>query len=442
MKRFLLLLAACGTALVGQAQISITSSSLSYSQNFDALDTTSYSGSGFHGSTNLPSGWLIWEFGSSSTRNGNDYVGDYGYSNSGDTYSYGSTGSTERALGTLASGSVSPHFGAAFVNNTGSTISGFSIRYRGEQWRMGSTGRTNLDSLVFEYSINADSLGDTTSPTVWTVDTALSLYTPNMGATGGALDGNAAGNNTIRTGTINLSIPSGAKLIIRWSDPNILGSDDGLAVDSFSVQFIISSSLRPNLVSVTPANGATGVGPTAIVSMTFDKQVTAGTGNIYIVDSNLNVTDTIVVNSASVTISGNTATVAHSGFRSSSTYYITFDSTAFDTAGYHCYGLYDINAWKFYSWTESVGSFRAGALPLQVVNPASQGYFDLSCVLSRPAHLKARVIDLNGRIVATQNFHTQQGDNRFRIKTNLPAGTYLIRVDDGIDWGSVKVILQ
>ncbi len=442
MKRFLLLLAACGSALIGQAQISITSSSLSYSQNFDALDTTAYSGSGFHGSTNLPAGWLIWEFGSSSTRNGNDYVGDYGYSNSGDTYSYGSTGSTERALGTLASGSVSPHFGAAFVNNTGSTLSGFSIRYRGEQWRMGSTGRTNIDSLVFEYSINADSLGDTTSPTTWTADTALSLYTPNMGATVGPIDGNASGNNTIRSGNVNLSIPNGAKLIIRWSDPNIIGSDDGMAVDSFSIQFTMSASLRPILVSMTANNGATGVLPTAPLTMTFDRHVTAGSGNIFLTDETNDTTYTIAANSASVTISGNTATVTHVTFPIATKYHVTFDSTAFDTAGNYCYGIYDTTAWVFHSWIEGIGGFRYGSLPLQVVNPATNGSFELNCTLLRAATLSVRIIDLNGRSVATQSFRAQQGDNRLRIKTDLPAGNYIIRVDDGHDWGSVKATMR
>lgn len=70
------------------AQISITSSSFSYTQDF-----ASYSG------TNLSiSGWSA-TFTGTPTYNGENT----GSSNSGGVYSYGTSGSTERALGALRS---------------------------------------------------------------------------------------------------------------------------------------------------------------------------------------------------------------------------------------------------------------------------------------------------------------------------------------------------
>src|SRR5690348_4368479 len=122
MKRLGLLLAACSICFASQAQISITSGSLLYTQNFDALDTVVYSTAN-PGSTNLPTGWSIFEYGTSTTRVNNGYTADSGASNTGDTYSYGVRGTTERALGSLASGSLSSNYGAKFVNNTGSVIS-------------------------------------------------------------------------------------------------------------------------------------------------------------------------------------------------------------------------------------------------------------------------------------------------------------------------------
>ncbi len=442
MKKIALLLAACSFGLAAQAQISITTSSLSYDQTFDGLDTTAYVGSGFHGSTNLPAGWQIFEHGSSTTRNGNDYVGDYGYSNSGDTYSYGSQGSNERALGSISSGSVSTNYGVVFVNNTGSTITSFIVRYRGEQWRMGRTGRTNLDSLLFYYSDSATSVADTI-PSKWTLDTALSLFTPNMGATGGPLNGNASGNNVIRTDTINLNLANGDTLVLGWHDVNILDADDGMGVDSFSVIFSIASSPRPVLLSHTPASNATGVSPGTTLTMTFDKAVSAGAGNIYLSNENTGNTTTIPANSAAVAISGATVTVTPpAALSNGDVYHVVFDSTAFDTAGYNCYGIYDTTAWAFTVFRGAVGSTHANNFALQALNPGINGVFTLNCSLAQATSLQVRVIDLNGRIVATRSFRAQKGENRLRIRTGLPAGTYLIRVDDGHDWSSVKAILQ
>ena len=50
------------------------------------------------------------------------YASGTGSSTTGNTYSFGASGSTDRAFGGLQSGSLIPTIGACFVNNTGSTI--------------------------------------------------------------------------------------------------------------------------------------------------------------------------------------------------------------------------------------------------------------------------------------------------------------------------------
>jgi MYXO-CTERM domain-containing protein len=50
------------------------------------------------------------------------------------------------------------------------------------------------------------------------------------------LDGNAAANQTLLSSTLSsLSWGQGSTLWIRWTDFNASGSDDGLAVDDFSL---------------------------------------------------------------------------------------------------------------------------------------------------------------------------------------------------------------
>ncbi|MBF9672503.1 PEP-CTERM sorting domain-containing protein, partial [Streptococcus pseudopneumoniae] len=79
-----------------------------YRQDFDSL---SASGSG---NATLPAGWLLSESGSSA-RNDGGYAASNGSDNGGDVYSFGALGSSERALGTLRSGTLSPIIGACFT---------------------------------------------------------------------------------------------------------------------------------------------------------------------------------------------------------------------------------------------------------------------------------------------------------------------------------------
>ena len=163
-----------------------------------------------------------------SAANDGKYTAGTGSGTGGDTYSFGATSSTERALGTLLSGTLTPTIGAAFANNTGGTITAIDVAYAGEQWRLGATGRA--DRLDFQYSLNATDLTTGT----WTDVDPLDYQVPVTAGTVGLLNGNA--NRTAVSATIaGLAIPAGQTFWIRWNDFNAAGSDDGLAVDDFSL---------------------------------------------------------------------------------------------------------------------------------------------------------------------------------------------------------------
>ena len=259
----LLLVLGAGAA---QAQnVSLTGGT--YSQNFDTLSNTA----GSTTNTALPTGWQLTESGGGA-RDNEQYAVDTGGSNTGDTYSYGSAGSTERAFGSLRSGTLISIFGACFTNNTGGTISSLAIAYTGEQWRLGTAARA--DSLGFEYSLNATSL--TTG--AWTSVATLNFSTPNT-ATTGAKDGNAAANRTALSDTIgSLSIANGASFCIRWLDGDASGADDGLAVDDFS----ITPNGGPGQVAlsindVTQMEGNSG---TTLMTFTVSLSAPAGAGGV------------------------------------------------------------------------------------------------------------------------------------------------------------------
>jgi uncharacterized protein len=202
---------------------SLTVSNLTYSQNFNTLANSGTSSS-------VPTGFGFSEMGTSARVN-TEYTAGTGSSSTADTYSYGETDSSERAFGSIASGTLTPIIGACFINNTGGTISSLQVTYDGEQWRLGALNRE--DRLDFQYSLNATSLTTGT----WVDVNALDFVAPVTTGTVGALDGNAAGNRTagISSTIQSLTISNGAIFYIRFVDIDASGNDDGLGIDNFSL---------------------------------------------------------------------------------------------------------------------------------------------------------------------------------------------------------------
>lgn len=241
---------------LSEGQISI-SSSTPYTQDFSTLVNTGTS-------STLPTGWVLSETGTGANTT---YTAGTGSATGGDTYSFGSAASTDRALGGLQSGSVVPTVGAAFTNNTGSAIISLAISYTGEQWRLGAT--TRVDRLDFQYSTNATSLTTGT----WTDINALDFTAPVTAGTVGALDGNNAANKTAISSSItSLNISVGSTVWIRWSDLNATGSDDGLGVDDFSITATSAapvSTLSASPTSVSNLNYNLGSGPSTAGNYTL-----------------------------------------------------------------------------------------------------------------------------------------------------------------------------
>jgi len=81
-----------------------------YSENFNTLASSGTSSA-------VPNGWYFSEKGGDST-----YAADAGTATAGNTYSYGTGTSTERAFGELTGTATSTVIGANFTNATGATI--------------------------------------------------------------------------------------------------------------------------------------------------------------------------------------------------------------------------------------------------------------------------------------------------------------------------------
>ncbi len=265
----------------GSGSVPITSGSTAVTQDFNSLVNT-----GTAANSTLPTGWYLTEIGTGAAADGKYVVGD-GSSNGGNSYSFGVTsGDTDRALGSLGSGSVGPiHYGAQFTNNSGGVITSLAITYFGEMWRRGTATAAVGEGLTFSYSTNATSL---TSGT-FTAVAALNFSSPGdaCSATQNTkTSGNTANCRKQITGTISgLTVPDGATFWLRWTDVDTAGSDDGMAIDDFSL------TATTNAVSISP----TAMGSPAPNPVTPGQQTVLG-GTITLGQNPASLTLTVTCN--------------------------------------------------------------------------------------------------------------------------------------------------
>ncbi|HEY0040426.1 MAG TPA: hypothetical protein VGB71_07170, partial [Flavisolibacter sp.] len=205
------------------AQVSISNFN-PVTENFNTLASAGVS-------STVPAGWAFVESPTNTT-----YTAGTGSATTGDTYSFGAAGNSDRAFGELTTGSLQSTIGASFTNNTGATITTLAISYYGEQWRLGALGRE--DKLDFQYSTSSTTLVNGT----WTDVNYLDFTAPVVAGGVGLMNGNLAANRTlIKFSLTNLSIPNGTTFWIRWRSVEATGSDDGLSIDDFTIQALPAS---------------------------------------------------------------------------------------------------------------------------------------------------------------------------------------------------------
>jgi hypothetical protein len=309
MNKKILLLCFLFLSATAYAQVNISSLPATITQDFNSL-ATSGTGNTWSDNTTLL-GWY-------STRT--VYNAGDGSSTAGALYSFGTGTASDRALGSIASGSTGTiFFGIRLKNNTTQTITSLQITYTGEQWRNG--GRTDDDSLHFSYQIGA-TVSSLTSGT-WTTDDDLSFVGPIKASTANALDGNASANRTTKNKTLNVSIGPSQEIMLRWTDFNSQGNDHGLAIDDIT---IVASAAPPSsatklaVVSISPASPVAGQ-PFSVTVQAQDASnqpanVVAATGiSLSATGSTIGgtTTGTIPAGQNSVTISGVTLSPAATG---------------------------------------------------------------------------------------------------------------------------------
>lgn len=212
-----------GLAATAALTLGVTADASAVSITTLGDDVYTDSFTGFQGSGD-PTNWTT-----SDVSNTSDWQGTgTGSSSSGGKYSFGSTGSGvtfDGSLGFLPSSSRAINAEITFTNNTGETITEFTVGYTAEHWRAVLDGREN--GWAVSYAIDAGSdvnLDD------------LTYVAPNNIATGAG----PHGSETLSQTVTGVSIEDGSTVTFTFFGDNGTGggSRQGVAIDDFNLSVV------------------------------------------------------------------------------------------------------------------------------------------------------------------------------------------------------------
>jgi predicted extracellular nuclease len=196
----------------------------------------------------------------------------HGSSGSASAYSFGHPAARDRALGSLAGGGHSASLGWRLVNQTGRTLSQFTVSFFAEQWRNGGT--SSLTGLKGEYRVaDAGDIDSGTFKPVAAMDASAVSAVPGAAF---SMNGNSPACRTECSATVTgLSWAAGQTLVLRWRDLDEAGADNGMALDDV-LFFAPTTPVLPEVAAVEPcADGSPAWGIRPVV-VTFNQPVTPG----------------------------------------------------------------------------------------------------------------------------------------------------------------------
>jgi hypothetical protein len=227
------------------ASIVINSVGDSYSQNFDSAPIPTSNRDAWTWTDNSTfAGWYRRSNVNNDTQTLDPDLADYTAKGAGVTidgfYNAHAGTSTDAAVGFFVDGQSGGlkkgSVGMVFQNNTGTTLSGFDVAYKGEKWYQHTADTT----LLFQYTVQ-DSFADINSDIdragagIWTDVGALS-WTETAAAGTGWVNGSTAANGTNFNASVSgLSLADGQSLILRWRIPLTGTKEQGLFIDDVTV---------------------------------------------------------------------------------------------------------------------------------------------------------------------------------------------------------------
>lgn len=235
------------------AQVNMSATG-SYFQGFDMLSGSNGQVITWVDGTTVPN-WL-WQMQGADP---NFTIGN-GASTAGGRYSFGTSGASDRAMGSLNGGGTGAiAYGMLLRNTSGRTINDIRVYYTGEQWRIGQ--QFVAQALSVSYLISSTTITQLVpgATSGFTAVPALTFTSPNTTSAVGALDGNQPPNRWFSPESVlpGLSLPDGHYLLVKWEDPEHAGADHGLAIDDVSISWRVPviSMPAPTALGTFSTNG-------------------------------------------------------------------------------------------------------------------------------------------------------------------------------------------
>ena len=231
--------------LLSAAPILLTGTMV-HSENFDALGTSTIA---WTNDVTIP-GWYA-QINNGTTANGNVLPTDGSADLSG-LLNCGTSGSTDRAFGSKATGTTANiAYAISFQNTSATPVQLSKVNYTGELWRTNSTAAGLAEVYTLYYQISPAAVTNIISGTNNATPAAGAGFTaPGAGANWSspvitvppppaALDGNATANRAAKsfTPTSSIVVQPGQFLMIKWTDTNLGGTDGFQAIDDVSIEF-------------------------------------------------------------------------------------------------------------------------------------------------------------------------------------------------------------
>jgi autotransporter-associated beta strand protein len=232
---------------LGYGQAISISAPTNYTQNFNTLGL----GNVFWTNNSTIPGWYA-EINNNGTPTGSLQATN-GATDFNGLLNLGSTGSTDRAIGSKVTGTggfANVAYGVLFRNTSDTVLRVSSVAYAGELWR-GNTGSISEHWHTF-YQISGAPITD--------LESGFSSDTPEDGsffalpalnwtspATSAVLDGNTAGRTLVSLNNPDIIIQPNAYFMFRWVDTNLAGTDGHQGIDDFAINFSFYRRLTYNL---------------------------------------------------------------------------------------------------------------------------------------------------------------------------------------------------
>ena len=391
MKRLFILLLASLTFFSAYAQVSITSSS-SVTEDFSTLAASA--------TATLPSGWKMSAAGAGSTANYSTGTNattttiqaSSGSPATGGRYNWGSS-ATERALGFMTSGSfASPNSIMVQYQNDipASTIVDLSVAFDYERYRV------NTAAAAVTFFTSSD--GST-----WTAQSS--------GDSGAFATGTNAYNfsPTAVSKSLTLSgvnIPNGGSIYLRWVFNTTGSNSQGIAIDNVVLQ---ATALPIQLSSFTAKNTNN--------SNTLNFRTLSESDNSHF----------LIERSANGKAFSEIGRVEGHGTTQTVQNYEFVDGTPLK--GYNYYRLKQVDYDGRFEYSK-IASVYFGEKNLDVnVASATNDVIRLKVFSQNEDDAVISIIDMNGRIVASQKVVLTAKDNQLDLDTNLQNGIYIVKIN-------------